>query len=62
MKYYIVIQQFINTWEDVEEIETNSTYSKFVEPDESFKNIKYLMGEYRMNGYPTRTINRRTKN
>jgi hypothetical protein len=71
--YSKVIQQhFGHGWEDVSEYETNSQYMNF-EKSGSFVTdskgrqkelslIAHDLREYRLTGYPTRIINRRTLN
>jgi hypothetical protein len=56
-RYLTVIQQVYASaygWEDVSEYDNN-------EPDEMYT-LKYDIGEYRLLGYPTRTIQRREQN
>lgn len=58
--YTKVIQQnYGQGWEDVSEYETNSTYW----PDKETKLlIRHDLKEYRLLGYPTRVVKRRTVN
>ena len=54
-KYLLVIQQYyspIYKWEDVSEYDQKSEYKLW----------KHDVKEYRLLGYPTRTIKRRIKN
>jgi hypothetical protein len=71
--YYQVIQQHYGQgWEDVSEYETNSQYyngekSGVVVTDSKGRQkelslIAHDLREYRLTGYPTRLINRRTLN
>jgi hypothetical protein len=59
-QYHKIIQQnYGQGWEDVESYDTDSTGSMRVRSD--FAECKRVCKEYRLMGYPTRTINRREK-
>lgn len=65
-RYTLVIQQFYAAaygWEDVSEYETSSNY--MTDPDKkgmvNYDLWRHDVKEYRLTGYPTRTIRRRER-
>lgn len=72
-EYTAVIQQYFSGsgWEDVSEYQTDSQFRNFEKSGKTYVNkygkireqslIAHDLAEYRLTGYPTRLIHRRTK-
>ncbi len=57
--YRVIQQQYGQDWEDADQYETTSDYTLDKEGRKAFK---HDLAEYKLMGYPTRTINRKELN
>jgi len=57
--YRVIQQQYGQGWEDADQYETTSSYTL---DKEGRKTLKHDLENYKLLGYPTRTINRKELN